>query len=103
MQLLVSKFRFLVSVTIEPGHSTLLFVTTNCMIQGNPRKFGDSGSTEQNTTNEPKLMKKRGDTKLSAAVLGKHFTIYKWPRNSCVVLKSLFSNRKWSAGVHLAL
>ena len=32
MQLLASKFRFLESVTNEPGRSLLQFVTTNCLI-----------------------------------------------------------------------
>ena len=50
----------------------------------------DSGSTEQNATNEPKVMKERGDTELSAAVLGKNPTIFKWPWNYCLILKSLF-------------
>jgi hypothetical protein len=35
-------------------------------------------------------MKERGDTDLSAAILERRLTVYKWPRNSCVVLKSLF-------------
>ena len=36
-----------------------------------PQKFEDSESTEQNATEEPKVMKERGDTELSTPFLGK--------------------------------
>jgi hypothetical protein len=52
---------------------------------GNPRKFGDSGSIEQNATDETTVIKERGDTELSDAILGRHLTVYKWRRNSCAV------------------
>jgi len=35
----------------------------------------DNGSTEQNSTGEPKVMKERGDTKISAAILGRPPTV----------------------------
>jgi len=58
--------------------------------RGEAQKFGDSGSTVKNATDEPKLMKERGDTELSAAILGRHPIVYKLPLNSCVISKSLF-------------
>ena len=67
---------------------------------GNSRKFRGSGSTEQNATYEPKTIKKRADTKLSTAILRRNLTVYKWPWNSCSVLKSLFfewAAQQWSA------
>ena len=54
------------------------------------QKFTDSGNTEQNATDESKVIKERGETELSAAIFGRHLTIYKWPRKSSVVLESLF-------------
>ena len=30
-------------------------------LRGDPRKFGDRGSNEQNATDDPKVMKERGD------------------------------------------
>ncbi|XP_065575302.1 uncharacterized protein LOC136036884 [Artemia franciscana] len=45
----------------------------------NPRKYRDSGNTEQNATDEPKVMNERGGSKLSAAIPGRHLTLCKWP------------------------
>ena len=81
------RAEFIALTLLGPSIFAALFLRD---FQGNPRKFWDSGSTEQKTTDEPKVMKERGDTELSAAILGRHLTVYKWPRNSCVVLKSLF-------------
>ena len=61
---------------------------------GNPQKFRDSGSTEQNSNDEPKVMKEKGDTKVSAAILGRHLTVYK----SHVVLNKFSMNRQRGAG-----
>jgi hypothetical protein len=49
-------------------------------------------NTEQNVNDEPKVMKERIDTEeeISAPILGRHLTVYMWPWNSCIVLKSLF-------------
>ena len=58
--------------------------------RGIPQKFGVSGSTEQIATDESIVIKERGDTEVTAAILGRHQKAYKWPGNSCVVLKSLF-------------
>ena len=44
---------------------------------GYSQKLGDSGSKGQNTTDEPKVMKQRGDTELSDAFLGRHLTVCK--------------------------
>jgi len=41
-------------------------------------------------------MKERSDIELSAAILGRHLTVYKWPRNSSVVSKLLF----WEKAAH---
>jgi hypothetical protein len=63
-------------------------------------KFEDSGRIEQNVTDEPKAMKKIGETELSVATLGRHLTVHKLPRNFCVVLKSLICEHaawRWSA------
>jgi hypothetical protein len=57
---------------------------------GNPQKFEDNASIEQNGTNEQKVIKERADNELSAAFLGRLLTVYEWPWNSCVVLNSLF-------------
>jgi len=52
--------------------------------------------TEQITTDEPRVKKERGDTELSAAILGKHLTVYKWPRNSFVFKNHFSVNRQRS-------
>jgi hypothetical protein len=41
-------------------------------------------------SDETKAIKERGDTKLSAAILGRHLTVYRQLQNFCVVLKSIF-------------
>ena len=41
-------------------------------------------------------MKERSDIELSAAILGRHLTVYMWPRNSSVVSKLLF----WEKALH---
>ena len=75
---------------VEYKALTLLGPSVFPRFSGNFRKFKDSGNTKLNTTDEPKIMKERGDIELSTAILRRHLRDYKWPLNSCVVLKSLF-------------
>jgi len=55
--------------TFRPKRFVSLFLQ---YFRGNHRDYKNNGSTKKNATDEPKVMKDRGDTELSAAILGRH-------------------------------
>ena len=68
------------------------FFKRHVNIWKNPKKFRDSGSSKQNAmmSDKSKVMQERGDSKLSAVILERHLTVYKWLQNFYAILKSLF-------------
>ena len=68
--------RFTAMMLLGPSVFAALFLQD---FWTNPQKFKDSRSTEQNETGESKVMKERGNTKLSDAILGGHLTVHEGP------------------------
>ena len=64
----------------KAGFKVLTFLSLNFY-----EIFGYGGSTEQNATDEQNVMEEKGDTEVSAAILGRHLTVYKRSWDSCLV------------------